>query len=42
MPNKVKELEQCRQNQTDRFTELAKLTLDAQPQSKGGRDKPKK
>ncbi len=42
MPNKVKKLEQCWQNQTDRFTELAKLTLDAQPQSKGGRDKPKK
>jgi arylsulfatase len=42
MPDKVKELEQVWQNQTDRFTELAKQTLDAQPQSKGAKGKAKK
>lgn len=39
MPDKVKELEQVWQKQTDSFTELAKKTLSEQP--KGGRGKGK-
>jgi arylsulfatase len=37
MPEKVKELEQLWQKQTDEFTELAKLTLDEQPKAGAAR-----
>jgi arylsulfatase len=37
MPDKVKELEQAWQQQTDSFTELAKKTLADQPSNKGGK-----
>ncbi len=41
MPDKVRELEQTWQQQTDSFTELAKKTLNNQPQPKGGKGKAK-
>lgn len=41
MPDKVKELEQIWQKQTDEFTSLVKKTLDQQPKPKGGKGKGK-
>lgn len=41
MPDKVKELEQVWQHQTDSFTELAKKTLADQPSPKGKGARPK-
>ena len=41
MPEKVKELEQVWQKQTDEFTSLVKKTLANQPQNKGGKGKGK-
>ncbi len=41
MPDKVKELEQVWQQQTDSFTELAKKTLADQPQGGAGKGKGK-
>ena len=41
MPEKVKELEQVWQKQTDEFTTLVKKTLADQPQPKGGKGKGK-
>ncbi len=41
MPDKVKELEQVWQKQTDEFTTLVKKTLAEQPQPKGGKGKRK-
>ncbi len=41
MPDKVKELEQVWQKQTDEFTVLVKKTLANQPQNKGGKGKGK-
>ncbi len=41
MPDKVKELEQVWQKQTDEFTALVKKTLANQPQNKGGKGKGK-
>lgn len=41
MPEKVKELEQVWQKQTDEFTTLVKTTLADQPQPKGGKGKGK-
>jgi arylsulfatase len=39
MPDKVKDLEQIWQEQTDRSTELARNTLHNQPQPKAGKGK---
>jgi arylsulfatase len=41
MPDKVRDLEQTWQQQTDSFTELAKKTLADHPQPKGGKGKAK-
>lgn len=41
MPDKVKELEQVWQKQTDEFSTLVKKTLANQPQNKGGKGKGK-
>jgi arylsulfatase len=41
MPDKVKELVQVWQKQTDEFTSLVKKTLDQQPKPKGGKGKGK-
>lgn len=41
MPDKVRDLEQTWQQQTDSFTELAKKTLTDHPQPKGGKGKAK-
>jgi arylsulfatase A-like enzyme len=41
MPEKVKELEQAWQQQTDRFTVLAKKTIAEQPKGKAGKKKAK-
>ncbi len=41
MPDKVKQLERVWQEQTDRFSELARKTLSDPPQPKGGKSKEK-